>query len=137
MIVMAPLLRVLSPEVREDWTLLGDDFSTVFPFLAQCLARQWLQDICSKVVAWHAAAIGQVYVCWRKRKYKCVWITNVHVDALWETLAATVATCSCASPRMFWKNLEAQCRLALQSVILLCSLIFGTLQTSTGITDLW
>ena len=67
-IVMAPLLRVLSPEVREDWTLLGDDFSTVFPFLAQCLARQWLQDICSKVVAWHAAALGKCLRLLEKEK---------------------------------------------------------------------
>ena len=41
-IVKAPFLRVLSPGVREIWILLGDDFSTVFPFSAQCFARQWL-----------------------------------------------------------------------------------------------
>ena len=42
-IVMAPPWRVHNPGVREHWILFGDDFSTVFPFSAQCLARQWLR----------------------------------------------------------------------------------------------
>ena len=66
---MAPLWRVHNPGVRENWILLGDDFSTVFPFLAQCLARQrHYMYICSKVVAWHAAAIGKCVRLLEKEK---------------------------------------------------------------------
>ena len=103
-IEMAPLF-VHNPGVLENWILLGDDFNTVFPFSAQCLARQWLYVHMFKSCG--VARCSDWKICaevGEGEEYKWVWITNVHDDSLWETLPGTVATCSCASLRRFGRT---------------------------------